>query len=168
MNSPLALRLGLVDVVPPDIYAMSPNQHGIGIRILFHSLLKILGQILLMRGVLNDRDPERVMIPQVALLRHPPPEALDLLDVVDLKDFILTWTLGLEQQRDEHGPLGVRVDAAAGVAAGEGCEEEGRALGGLVAWGGAEIGARVLEGVLVGVDGEDVDVGVLHQFLLDA
>lgn len=106
------------------------------------------------------------MVPQVTHLAEPLAKALDLLNVVNLKDLVVA--LGLEQQRDEHGPVGVRVDAAAGAAAGEGGEEEGRALGGLVGWRGAEIGALLLVGGILVFEGEDVDVGWLHEFFLDA
>lgn len=165
--SPLALSLGLVHVVSPDVDTVTSDQDGVGIRILLHGLLEILGQVLLMRGILNDGDPQRVVIAQVPLLGHAPPEALDLLNVVDLKHLVLARPLSLEEQRHEDCPLGVRVDAAAGVAAGKGREEERRALGGLVAGRGAEICALLV--VLLGaVEGEDVDVGVLHEFLLDA
>lgn len=63
--------------------------------------------------------------------------------------------------------MGVGVDAAAGAAAGEGGEEEGRALGGLVERGGAEVGS-LLEGGFLVFEGEDVDVGGFHEFFLDA
>lgn len=106
------------------------------------------------------------MVPQVADLAEPLAKALDLLNVVNLKD--LAVALCLEQQRDEHGPVGVRVDAAAGAAAGEGGEEEGRALGGLVSGRGAEIGALLLVGGILVFEGEDVDVGWLHELFLDA
>lgn len=107
------------------------------------------------------------MIPQVARLAKSLAKALDLLNVVNLKDFILAGPLRLEQQGDEDGPLRVRVDAAPGVAAGKGGEEERRALAGLVARRRAQVGA-VLKGGLLRGEGEDVDVCVFHEFLLDA
>lgn len=119
-----------------------------------------------MRRVLDDRNPQRIMISQVAHFAEPFAKALDLLNVVNLKD-LAAVTPGLEQQRNEHGPVGVRVDAAAGAAAGEGGEEEGRALGGLVGGRRAQVGA-LLEGGLLVFEGEDVDVGWFHEFLLDA
>lgn len=106
------------------------------------------------------------MVPQVAHFPEPLAKALDLLNVVNLKDLVVA--LCLEQQRDQHGPVGVRVDAAAGAAAGEGGEEEGRALGGLVGGRGAEIGALLLVGGILVAEGEDVDVGWFHEFFLDA
>lgn len=132
---PLALRLGFVHIVAPNINAMPPDKHSIRIRILLHGLLEKLGEVLLMGGILNDRDPQGVMIPQVARLAETAAKALDLLDVVDFK--YLAVALGLEQEGDKHGPLGVCVDAARGAAAGEGGEEERRALGGLVRGRGA-------------------------------
>ena len=113
------------------------------------------------------------MVAQVARLLEAPAEAFDLLNVVDLKDGAVAVVVGLclEQEGDEDGPVGVGVDAAAGVAAGEGGEEEGRALGGLVDGRGAEVGPLellVAVGRVLGLEGEDVDVGGLHEFLLDA
>ena len=79
------------------------------------------------------------MIPQVPRLARPTHYAFDLLNVVYFEEVAVELGGGLEEQGDEHGGLGVRVDAAPGTAAGEGGEEEGRALGGLVDWRGAEI-----------------------------
>lgn len=163
-NSPLTLRLRLVDVISPHIDAMAPHQNSIRIRVLLHSSLKILRQVLLMRRVLNNRNAQRIMIPQVTHFPHALAKALDLLNVVDLED---AAALCLEEQGDEDGPVGVGVDAAAGAAAGEGGEEEGRALGGLVEGRGAEVGS-LLEGGFLVFEGEDVDVGGFHEFFLDA
>ena len=80
------------------------------------------------------------MIPQTTRLRIPPAKALDLLNVVDLEHGGV-GRLALEEQRDQHRPLRVRVDAAAGVALGEGGDEEGRALGGLEGGRGAQVDA---------------------------
>lgn len=71
------------------------------------------------------------MISQIALLLIPLSKSLDLLDVVDLKDVFVCGVTAFEEKGDQHRPLGVRVDAAAGVALVEGGEEEGGALGGL-------------------------------------
>lgn len=166
-NLPLTLRFSLVHVITPHINAMPPHQHSIRIRMPLHGLLQKLRQVLFMRGILNDRNSQSIMIAQASHLSRPLPEALDLLEVVDLKDHVAAGALGLEQQRDQNGPLRVRVDAAAGAAAGEGGEEEGRALRGPEAAGAAQICA-LLEGGLLGGEGEDVDVGVFHEFLLDA
>lgn len=59
------------------------------------------------------------------------------------------------------------MDAAAGVAAREGGEEEGSALRGFIDGRGAEVDS-VLEGGFLCGEGEDVDVCVFHEFLLDA
>ncbi|CAH0049631.1 unnamed protein product [Clonostachys solani] len=107
------------------------------------------------------------MVAQVAGLVHALAEALDLLNVVDLEDPVVAGALGFKEQSDEDGPLGVGVDAAAGAAAGEGGEEERGALGRLVDWGRPDVGA-LLECGLLGGEGEDVDVGGLHELLLDA
>lgn len=160
----LTLRLRLVDIITPHIDAMTPHQDGIRIRILLHSSLKILRQVLLMRRVLNNRNTQRIMVSQVTHLPHALAKTFNLLNVVDLED---AAALCLEEQGDEDGPVGVGVDAATGAAAGEGGEEEGRALGGLVERGGAEVGS-LLEGGFLVFEGEDVDVGGFHEFLLDA
>lgn len=122
-----------MDVVTPDVDTVPSDQHSISIGILLHRLLKILSQVLLMGSVLDDRNPESVVVSQVTLLSHTAAEALDLLDIVDLEDLVFARALGLKEESDEDGPLGVSVDAAAGVAAGECGEEERCALGGLVA-----------------------------------
>lgn len=167
MYLPLALRLGLVNIVAPDVDAMSTDQHSIGIRVLFHGSLEELGEVLLMRRVFNDGDAQGVVVAEVARLLEALAEALDLLNVVNLKHLGVAALLLLEEQGDEDGPLRVRVDAAAGVAARKGGEEERRALAGLVAGWRAQVGA-VLKGGLLGGEGEDVDVGVFHQLLLHA
>lgn len=167
---PLTLRLGLLDVIAPDVDAMSAHKHRVRVRVLLHGLLQILGQVLLVRRVLDDGDAQGVVVAQVARLLVSLAEALDLLNVVNLKDLGVAAGLGallLEEQGDEDGPLGVRVDAAAGAAAREGGEEERRALAGLEGGRGAQVGP-VLQGGLLGSEGENVDVGVLHEFLLDA
>lgn len=176
VDSPLALRLGLVHIISPHIHAMPPDEHGVRIRVAVHRLLQELGQVLLVRRVLDDRYPQRVVVSQVALLTEPAPEALDLLDVVDLEDAVALFRAGhavasrrrgLEEQRHKDGPVRVRVDAAAGAALGKGGEEERRALRGLVAGRGAKVGA-VLEGGFLRGEGEDVYVSRLHELLLDA
>mgnify|MGYP005989103839 CR=1 FL=1 len=120
-----------------------------------------------MGSVLDNGDSQRIVISQVARLGHALAKTLDLLNVVNLKDLVFAGTLGFEEQRDQHGPLGVGVDAAAGVAACESGEEEGSALRGFVDGRGAEVDS-VLEGGFLCGEGEDVDVCVFHEFLLDA
>ena len=125
----LAHGFRLVDVLAPHIDAMPPHQHGKGIRELLHGLLHELGQILLVRRVLDDGDAQRIMVAQVPLLAEAAAEALDLLDVVDLKDAARRGAgCSLKEERDEDGPLRMSVNAAAGVAAGESSEEERGAL----------------------------------------
>lgn len=155
-----------MDVVTPDIDAVTSNQHCVRVWVLLHSLLEELSQVFLVGCVLDDGDAERVMVAQVSRLVHALAEALDLLNVVDLEDPVVAGALGLEEQRDEDGPLGVGVNAAAGAAAGERGEEERRALGRLVDRGRSDVGA-LLERGLLGGEGEDVDVGGLHELLLD-
>lgn len=153
-----------MDIITPHVDAVAPHQDGIRVRVLVHGGLEELGQVLLMRRVLDDGDAQGIMVAQVADLAQALAKALDLLNVVDLED---AAALGLEEEGDEDGPVRVGVDAAAGAAAGEGGEEEGRALGGLVERGGAEVGPFLERGFLV-FEGEDVDVGWFHEFFLDA
>lgn len=82
-----------------------------------------------MRCVLNDRYPQLVVVPQVALLAAPLRYALDLLNLLDLEAGAFS-KFALNKQRDENGPLRVRVDAAAGAAL-KGGHEEGCAGRGL-------------------------------------
>ena len=110
---PLTHRLRFVHIIAPHIDAMSPDQHSVRIRVLLHSFLHELGEILLVRRVLDDRNAQRVMVPEVSRLLETAPEPFDLLDVVDLKDlalFTVAAMLRLEEKRHEHGPLRVRVD----------------------------------------------------------
>lgn len=121
-----------------------------------------------MRRVLDHRNPQGVVVSEVADLVHALSEPLDLLNVVDLEDLpavSLPRALRLEQQRDQDGPLRMGVDAAAGTALGEGREEERRALRGLVSGGRAEV-CPVAEGSGLRCEGEDVNVGSFHELLL--
>jgi hypothetical protein len=102
---PLTLSLGLVDIIAPDVDTMTTDENSICVRVLVHSLLEILSQILLMRGVLDDGNAESVMVAQVACLVHATAKALDLLDVVDLKDTVLSRALRLKQESNKDGPL---------------------------------------------------------------
>lgn len=102
---PLTLGLGLVDIVAPDIDTMTTHEHSICVGVLLHSLLKILSQILFMGSVLNNRNAKSVMISQVASLVHTTTKALDLLDVVDLKNTVLSRALRFKQESNKDGPL---------------------------------------------------------------
>ena len=110
-----------------------------------------------LRRVLNDGNLQGVKVAQVACLVPSPRNALDLLDVADLKAARLA-SVALDQQRYQHGPLAVRVDAAAGTAV-KGGEKERRASRWLEHEGSAQIGAR---GVV-----HHEHVVRLHQLLLD-
>jgi hypothetical protein len=82
------------------------------------------------RRVLDDGDPQAVKVAQIADLVAALGNALDLLDLLDLEARVGA-EVALDEQRDEDGPLRVRVDAAAGAAL-EGGVEKGRAGGGFV------------------------------------
>lgn len=118
-----------------------------------------------MRRVLNHGNHKRIMVPKVPALLEALAEPLDLLNVVDAE---LLASLLFEDQRHEDGPVGVGVDAAAGIALGEGGEEEGGALAGLVNRWAAEVDSLAAgEGLRLGGEREDVDVGGLHELLLN-
>ena len=117
-----------MDVVAPDIDAVTADEYGIGVGVLVHGLLEELREVLLVGGVLDDGNAEGVVVAEVPLLSGPAAETLDLLDVVDLEEPITARALPLEQQRHQHGPLRVRVDTAAGAAPREGRQEQRCAL----------------------------------------
>lgn len=90
---------------------MSSHQDSVGVRILVHGLLQASREILLERSVLDDRNLEGVEEAQHALPLASR-NTLDLLNVADLEASVGTL-LALDQERHQHGPLRVRVDAAA-------------------------------------------------------
>lgn len=108
---------------------MPPNQDSIRVRVLLHSLLQTLPQILLVRRVLDNGYPQAIVVAQVALLAAALGDALDLLDLLDLEACVFA-EVALHEESDEDRPLRVRVDAAAGAAL-EGGHEERGAGGGL-------------------------------------
>ena len=81
-----------------------------------------------MCGVLDNRYPKAIIVAQIALLATALGDAFDLLDLLDLEACVAA-RIAFDEEGHEHGPLRVRVDAAAGAAF-EGGEEEGRAGGG--------------------------------------
>lgn len=105
------------------------------------------------------------MVPQIPRLLEPPPKPLDLLNIINLKDVRLRPAL-LQQQRDQHRPLRVRVDAAPGVALVERRQEERGTLRRLEGGRGAQVDA--LFGVGLRLEGQDVDVFGLHELFLHA
>ncbi len=127
---PLTHCLRLMYVVAPYVNAVSADEDSIRIGMLVHGLLEELGKVLLVSRVLDDGDAQRVVVAEVSRLLEPAAEALDLLDVVDLEHLVTARALRLEQQRHEHRPLRVGVNAASGPAPGEGGEEQRGALRG--------------------------------------
>lgn len=81
-----------------------------------------------MRRVLNNRYPQTIKVSQIPLLAPPLWYTLDLLNFLNLEACGGT-KVAFDKEGHEHGPLRVRVDAAAGAAV-EGGEEEGGAGGG--------------------------------------
>jgi hypothetical protein len=107
---------------------MPLHQNRIRIRIPLHRLLQTLSQILLMRRILNDRYPQAIKVSQIPRFTPSFRYPFYLLDFLDFEARVGT-KVALDEKGDKHGPLRVRVDAAAGAAV-EGGEEEGGAGGG--------------------------------------
>lgn len=101
------------------------------------------------------------MIPQISLFAESLSKAFNLLYIVDFEE-TAGGRLVLEQEGNEHGPLGMCVDAAGSVAFGEGGHEEGGALGGFERGWGAEVDSFFW--VVLGGHGKNVDVFGLHEF----
>jgi hypothetical protein len=134
----LRLRLRLRHILAPNVNTVPLDQHRASLRPLPNRRLQTVLQILLVRSVLNNRDLHRVEVAQVP--QFPPAlgdfhaarsaagDSLDLLDLVH-REHVLVGALlaGFAEEGNENRPLRVCVDAAAGVARGEGCEEEGGA-----------------------------------------
>jgi hypothetical protein len=131
----LRLRLRLSHILAPNVNTMPLDQHRARLRPLPNRRLQTILQIFLVRSVLNNRNLHRVEVAQVAELssalgdfhaaRSAAGDALDLLDLVHRKHVLVGALLpGFAEEGDEHRPLRVCVDTAAGVAGGEGCEEE--------------------------------------------
>jgi hypothetical protein len=127
----LRLRLRLRDILTPNVNTMPLNQYRTSLRPLLDSRLQTLFQILLVRSVLNNRDLHRVKVSQISQLpsafcdfhasSSSARDSLDLLDLVHGEDVFVSLLSALAQKSDEHRPLRVRVNAAAGVARGESC-----------------------------------------------
>lgn len=71
-----------------------------------------------MWGVLNDWNPQGIMIAEVSQLLISLAKALDLLDIVYLEQ-IGVRRGRLQEEGYQDGPLRVCVDAASGIALGE-------------------------------------------------
>lgn len=111
-----------------NLHSVSPHQHSVCIWVGVHRLLQAFGEILLERGVVNDGNPQRVVVPVIPFA-FSLGDAFDLLDIADLKVTLLA-ELALDQQRHQDCPLGVGVNTAAGALVKGGKEERG-AIGGL-------------------------------------
>ena len=72
-------------IIAPDIDTMPPNQDSIRVREVVHSFLKTVSQVLLVRRVLDNRNPQPVKVAKVALLASSLRNTLDLLDLLDLE-----------------------------------------------------------------------------------
>lgn len=81
-----------------------------------------------LRSILNDGYPQPIIVPQITRLPPAPRNPLNLLHPFNFKTAFRPG-LALDDERYQHSPLGMRVDAAARRAFVEGCEEERCALG---------------------------------------
>lgn len=138
----LTLRFRLLDILAPNIDPMPLDQHRTRLGPLLNRLLQRILQVLLVRSILDNRDLHRVEVAQVACFapaledlraaRAAARDAFDLLDLFHGEDVGAVGVLvaGFADEGYEDGPLGVRMDTAAGAALGEGCHEEGGAGGG--------------------------------------
>lgn len=142
---------------------MSPHEHRIGVGVLVHRCLQTFRQVLLVWGVLNDRDAQSVVVVQVALALATR-NTLDLLDVAHLEACFRAH-LPFNQQGDQDCPLRVSVNTTASTLL-KGREEQRGAGGWLQCEGLADIVA-VFGGVFLGGPLDDEDVVGLDQFLLD-
>lgn len=61
-----SLRLSLRDILAPDVHAMSLDQYRSTFWICFDRTFKRVLEILLVSGVLDDRDLQYVIVPKIA------------------------------------------------------------------------------------------------------
>lgn len=95
-------------------HSMSPHKHCIGVGILLHSLFQTSSEVFLEGSILNDGDLEGVKETQHALALTTR-DTLDLFNVANL-ELTVRALLALDQERYQHCPLRVCVDAAARAA----------------------------------------------------
>ena len=136
----LRLRLRLRHILTPHIHPVPPDQHSARLRPLLNCLLQRLPQILFVRCIVDDGNPHGIEVAQVTdfaaafcdlgTTGAATGDAFDLLDLVDAEDRVglgvcrIGLKSGFADQSHEDGPLGVSVDAAAGVAMCECCQKE--------------------------------------------
>lgn len=93
-------------------HSVSPHQHGVSVRILFHRLLQAFRQVLLEWCILDYGHPQRVVKTKHSLPRSFR-YALDLFDIADLETCISAMDL-FHKESHKYTPLGMSVDAATG------------------------------------------------------
>jgi hypothetical protein len=158
---------------------MPLDQNCIAVRILFHRRLQALPEILLVRRVLDNRNPQTIIVAKIALLAATVGDAFDLLDLFDFEACVGA-KVALDNEGHEDSPLRVRVNAAACAALERGEEERG-ACGGfedLVKVNNMNLRALQVAAseklylgfaeVLLAVEVHHKHVRRLHEFLLHA
>ena len=109
LDSPLALCLGLRDILSPDIatldqyprlylctltasdsHSVPPDEYSMRIGPVPDCAFKCISQVLFLGSVLNDRDPQSIEVAKISLLVLSLPiafrDALDLLEVFNLEN----------------------------------------------------------------------------------
>lgn len=111
------------NILMGHIHSMSLDQNSMSVRPLLDGIFKCILQVLLVCGVVNDRDAKTVVVPKVSLLLLAVTfgNTLDLLKLLDLED---VGAGSFAKQRDEHSVFAVRVDAAARAAQRKGGHEQ--------------------------------------------
>lgn len=125
----LRLRLCLRNILPPHIHPMPSDQHRTRLRPLDNRLFQRIPQILLVRRIVNNRDPHRIEEAQITQFTTPlgdfgravaaSGDAFDLLDLGYAEDGgggVRGLLGGAAEEGHEDGPLRVRVDTAARAA----------------------------------------------------
>lgn len=122
----LGLRLSLRDTLAPNIKSMSPHKHRISVRPVLDSLFKRIPQILFVSRIFDDRDPEFVVVAQVAcfFFAVASGDTLDLFDLLDFKDIFVEGGGLLAEEGYKDCGLRVGMDATLSIAHSVGCHEE--------------------------------------------
>lgn len=91
---------------------MSADEDSVCIGVLVHCFLQTTGEIFLESGILDDRDPQGVVVSEHAL-SSALWNSLDLLNVADLEASVFAL-FAFDEESHQDGPLRVGVDASSG------------------------------------------------------